>query len=74
MGHKKDNDMLRTLRQLDYLQWETAKELGREAPHLNPPETNRADRRRVKGMVKRAERALAAEGNRKARLHLNDGF
>jgi|GEM_PF-4710952 hypothetical protein len=30
MSHKKDNDRLRTERQLDKLRWETAKELGLE--------------------------------------------
>ncbi|MEW6572027.1 MAG: hypothetical protein AB1374_00085 [Bacillota bacterium] len=30
MGHKKDNEKLRTRRQLDRLKWETAKELGLE--------------------------------------------
>lgn len=30
MGHKKDNDLLRTLRQHDRLNWELSRELGIE--------------------------------------------
>ncbi|MDA8096813.1 MAG: small, acid-soluble spore protein, alpha/beta type [Clostridia bacterium] len=38
MSHKKDNDRLRTERQLDKLKWETAKELGLEDDLSNPGE------------------------------------
>lgn len=36
MSHKKDNDRLRTQRQLDKLKWETANELGLKDERSEP--------------------------------------
>ncbi|MEW5762256.1 MAG: small acid-soluble spore protein [Bacillota bacterium] len=78
MGHKKDNDELRTVRQLDALQWETAKELGLEdeitlaGAKLNPDNLGIKGRKARKRAVKPGEEALADEGVRKTELHLHD--
>lgn len=77
MGHKKDNEKLRTRRQLDRLKWETAKELGLEEGAGPAGEELEPDNRRVqdeKGAVKRGEEALAEEGKRKAELNLTGVF
>ncbi|SMB99872.1 Small, acid-soluble spore protein, alpha/beta type [Thermanaeromonas toyohensis ToBE] len=78
MGHKKDNDRLRTERQLDKLKWETAKELGLEddlanaGEELTVREAGKIGGNMVRKLVKAGERALAEEGDRKARLNLQD--
>lgn len=78
MGHKKDNDRLRTERQLDRLKWETAKELGLEDDLANPGEeltvreAGKIGGNMVRKLVKAGEEALAEEGDRKARLNLQD--
>lgn len=78
MGHKKDNDQLRTERQLDKLKWETAKELGLDddlanaGDELTTWEAGKIGGNMVRKLVKAGEKALAEEGNRKARLNLKD--
>ncbi|AEG16253.1 small acid-soluble spore protein alpha/beta type [Desulfofundulus kuznetsovii DSM 6115] len=80
MGHKKDNDKLRTERQLDRLKWETAKELGLEddlanaGDELTVREAGKIGGNMVRKLVKAGEEALAEEGDRKARLNLQDDF
>ncbi|NHM27248.1 alpha/beta-type small acid-soluble spore protein [Desulfofundulus sp. TPOSR] len=80
MGHKKDNDKLRTERQLDRLKWETAKELGLEddlanaGDELTVREAGKIGGNMVRKLVKAGEEALAEEGDRKARMNLQDGF
>lgn len=80
MGHKKDNDKLRTERQLDRLKWETAKELGLEddlanaGDELTVREAGKIGGNMVRKLVKAGEEALAEEGDRKARLNLPDDF
>lgn len=80
MGHKKDNDELRTVRHLDALQWETAKELGLEeditlaGKKLNPDALGIKGRKARRRAVKRGEQALQDEGARKTELHLHDGW
>jgi len=76
MGHKKDNDKLRTERQLDRLKWETAKELGLEddlanaGDELTVREAGKIGGNMVRKLVKAGEEALAEEGDRKALLNL----
>ncbi|MBE3572225.1 MAG: small, acid-soluble spore protein, alpha/beta type [Moorella humiferrea] len=78
MGHKKDNDQLRTERQLDKLKWETAKELGLDddlddaGDELTTREAGKIGGNMVRKLVKAGEKALAEEGDRKARLNLKD--
>lgn len=78
MGHKKDNDQLRTERQLDSLKWETAKELGLDddlanaGDELTTREAGKIGGNMVRKLVKAGEEALAEEGERKARLNLKD--
>ncbi|KYH32940.1 alpha/beta-type small acid-soluble spore protein [Neomoorella mulderi] len=78
MGHKKDNDRLRTERQLEKLKWETAKELGLDDDLANPGdelttrEAGKIGGNMVRKLVKAGEKALAGEGDRKARLNLQD--
>ncbi|PRR74751.1 alpha/beta-type small acid-soluble spore protein [Neomoorella humiferrea] len=78
MGHKKDNDQLRTERQLDKLKWETAKELGLDddlanaGNELTTREAGKIGGNMVRKLVKSGEKALAEEGDRKARLNLKD--
>ncbi|CEP66247.1 Small acid-soluble spore protein,alpha/beta-type [Moorella glycerini] len=78
MGHKKDNDRLRTERQLDKLKWETAKELGLDddlasaGDELTTREAGKIGGNMVRKLVKAGEKALAGEGDRKARLNLQD--
>ncbi|WP_258359155.1 alpha/beta-type small acid-soluble spore protein [Moorella sulfitireducens (nom. illeg.)] len=78
MSHKKDNDRLRTERQLDKLKWETAKELGLEddlgnaGDELTTGEAGKIGGNMVRKLVKAGEKALAEEGERKARLNLQD--
>ncbi|MGI6285565.1 alpha/beta-type small acid-soluble spore protein [Neomoorella humiferrea] len=78
MGHKKDNDQLRTERQLDKLKWETAKELGLDddlanaGNELTTREAGKIGGNMVRKLVKAGEKALAEEGDRKARLNLKD--
>ncbi|MGB9804178.1 small, acid-soluble spore protein, alpha/beta type [Desulfofundulus sp.] len=80
MGHKKDNDRLRTERQLDRLKWETARELGLEddlanaGDELTVREAGKIGGNMVRKLVKAGEEALAEEGDRKARLNLQDDF
>ncbi|MCS5697333.1 MULTISPECIES: alpha/beta-type small acid-soluble spore protein [Desulfofundulus] len=80
MGHKKDNDKLRTERQLDRLKWETAKELGLEddlanaGDELTVREAGKIGGNMVRKLVKAGEEALAEEGDRKALLNLKDDF
>lgn len=80
MGHKKDNDKLRTERQLDRLKWETAKELGLEddlanaGDELTVREAGKIGGNMVRKLVKAEEEALAEEGDRKALLNLKDDF
>lgn len=66
MGHKKDNDILRTIRQHDRLNWEFSKELGIEG---NPEKGIPGG---LKEKVKTQELLLAREGKRKAEANLND--
>ncbi|WP_338823238.1 hypothetical protein MHOCP_14570 [Moorella humiferrea] len=78
MSHKKDNDRLRTERQLDKLKWETTKELGLEddlanaGEELTTREAGKIGGNMVRKLVKAGEKALAEEGDRKARLNLED--
>lgn len=78
MSHKKDNDQLRTERQLDSLKWETAKELGLDddlanaGDELTTREAGKIGGNMVRKLVKAGEEALAEEGERKARLNLKD--
>ncbi len=80
MGLKKDNDKLRTERQLDRLKWETTRELGLEddlanaGDELTVREAGKIGGNMVRKLVKAGEEALAVEGNRKARLNLQDDF
>ncbi|ABZ85327.1 hypothetical protein HM1_2798 [Heliomicrobium modesticaldum Ice1] len=76
MSHKKENDDLRTHRQIDRLQWETAKEMGANEPLDNNVELGMArdglETYVRQQMVETAERALAEEGERKAALNEKD--
>lgn len=77
MSHKKDNDQLRTKNQMDQLKYETAKELGLENDLSDPDELSVREAGKIGGnmtkkLVKAGERALADEGDRKARLNLKD--
>lgn len=78
MGHKKNNERLRTQNQLDKLKWETAKELGLEndlseaGNRLSAKEAGRIGGNMTKKLVKAGERALYEEGGRKAAQHLDD--
>jgi len=78
MSHKKNNDALRTEDQLDRLKWETAKELGLEddlanaGEELTVREAGKIGGNMVRKLVKAGEKALAKEGDRKARLNLQD--
>ncbi|HAG06793.1 MAG: Small acid-soluble spore protein alpha/beta type [Clostridia bacterium 62_21] len=80
MGHKKDNDELRTARHLDTLQWETAKELGLEkdvtlaGEKLDPQNLGIKGSKARRQVVKLGEEALQDEGARKTELNLNDGW
>lgn len=75
---KKDNDKMRTQNQMDKLKWETAKELGLEDDLSNPGdeltvrETGKIGGNMTKKLVKEGEKALEEEGDRKARLNLQD--
>ncbi|WP_406676274.1 small, acid-soluble spore protein, alpha/beta type [Neomoorella carbonis] len=78
MSPKKDNDRLRTERQLDKLKWETAKELGLDddlanaGEELTTREAGKIGGNMVRKLVKAGEKALAVEGDRKTRLNLQD--
>ncbi|MGB9662082.1 MAG: small, acid-soluble spore protein, alpha/beta type [Moorellaceae bacterium] len=78
MVHKKNNDQLRTESHLDRLKWETAKELGLDddlahaGEELTVREAGKIGGHMVRKLVKAGEKALAEEGDRKARLNLED--
>ncbi|MGB9866962.1 MAG: small, acid-soluble spore protein, alpha/beta type [Bacillota bacterium] len=77
MSHKKDNDSLRTERQLDKLKWETAKQLGLDDDLSDPDqltvrEAGKIGGNMVRKLVKQGERAIAAEGDRIAQANIND--
>lgn len=77
MSHKKENDQLRTERQLDYLKWETARELGQDdlsnaENQLGLEEMGWTDSGETRSMVKAAEETLSKEGGRKAQRNLHD--
>ncbi|OAT80440.1 spore protein alpha/beta [Desulfotomaculum copahuensis] len=77
MSHKKENDQLRTERQLDYLKWETARELGQDdlsnaESQLGLEETGWTDSAETRSLSKEAEEALAEEGGHKAERNLHD--
>lgn len=78
LGHKKNNDRLRTQNQLDKLKWETAKELGLEnelsesGGQLSAKEAGRIGGNMTRKLVKAGERALYEEGGRKAVRNLED--
>ncbi|MDN5348488.1 MAG: small acid-soluble spore protein [Clostridia bacterium] len=78
MGHKKDNDTLRSKRHLERLKWETAKELGLEddladaGDELTVREAGKIGGNMVRKMIKAGEKALEEEGDRKARLNIKD--
>lgn len=72
MGRKKNNDRLRTLRQLDRLKWETAEHLGladdmKDPDELSVREAGKVGGQMVKRLVKKGEEAIAREGVRKTR-------
>jgi len=76
MTHKKDNDALRTQNQMDKLKWETAKEFGLDddlaggGDQLTVREAGKIGGNMTKKLVQAGEKALAEEGDRKARLNL----
>ncbi len=75
MGRKKNNDRLRTARQLDRLKWETAEQLGLNDDLRNPDELTVREAGKVGGqmtkkLVKQGERTLAKESARKAEKNL----
>ncbi|MBC9783971.1 small acid-soluble spore protein [Heliobacterium chlorum] len=76
MSHKKGNDHLRTHRQISRLKWETAKEMGVNSPLDNSVEVglrrDGCETNLREQMVEFAEAALQEEGDRKARLNLQD--
>ncbi|MDI6709251.1 MAG: small acid-soluble spore protein [Bacillota bacterium] len=77
MSHKKDFDRLRTLRQYDYLQWETAKEMGladenKSVNGIVPPSQAPDPGRGPAALVEAGEEALAREGRCKAEANLAD--
>ncbi len=78
MGRKKNNDNLRTNRQLDRLKWETARELGLEedlsigGDELSVREAGKIGGNMTRKLVKKGEEALAEEGDHKANLNLKD--
>jgi len=78
VSHKKDNDRLRTQRQLDKLKWETANELGLKddlstlGNALTLGDADKIGGNTTKKLVKAGERAIAEEGDRKARLNLKE--
>lgn len=69
---------MRSERQLDHLKWETAKELGLDDDLANPGdeltarEAGKIGGNMVRKLVKAGEKAMAEEGDRKARLNLHD--
>lgn len=66
MRHKKEYETLRTARQMDRLQWETAKEAGLQdgefGVEITPEEIGVA---RMRDLVKTQEEALRHESTRK---------
>ncbi|MTI85176.1 MAG: small acid-soluble spore protein [Firmicutes bacterium] len=72
MSHKKDNDKLRTVRLMDALNWETAKELGLEETGVSLGKTVQEREGNFDEVVDRAEDAVVEEGDRKTRLNLKD--
>ncbi|MDI7246258.1 MAG: small, acid-soluble spore protein, alpha/beta type [Bacillota bacterium] len=71
MGRKKNNDRLRTLRQVDRLKWETAEQLGladdmKDADELSVREAGKVGGQMVRKLVKKGEEAIAKESARKA--------
>lgn len=77
MSHKKDNDILRTERQLDKLKWETAQQLGLDDDLTDPDrlsvrEAGKIGGNMVRKLVKEGERAIARESGRIAQANIDD--
>lgn len=77
MSHKKDNDILRTERQLDKLKWETAQQLGLDDDLADPDrlsvrEAGKIGGNMVRKLVKEGERAIARESGRIAQANIDD--
>jgi hypothetical protein len=75
LGRKKNNDRLRTLRQLDRLKWETAEHLGLaddvgRPRELTAREAGKLGDQVAKRSVKQGEQAIRREGARKAEKNL----
>ncbi|MGE5584995.1 MAG: small, acid-soluble spore protein, alpha/beta type [Bacillota bacterium] len=75
MGRKKNNDRLRTLRQVDRLKWETAEQLGlvddmKDADELSVREAGKVGGQMVRKLVKKGEEAIAKESARKVERNL----
>jgi len=71
LGHKKDNDKLRTVRLMDALEWESAKEFGLEEGM--PPESKKLQEEgNLDEAADRVQDALIEEGDRKTYLNLKD--
>ncbi|MGE5574258.1 MAG: small, acid-soluble spore protein, alpha/beta type [Bacteroidota bacterium] len=75
MGRKKNNDRLRTLRQVDRLKWETAEQLGlvddmKDADELSVREAGKVGGQMVRKLVKKGEEAIAKENARKVERNL----
>ncbi|MGE5587458.1 MAG: small, acid-soluble spore protein, alpha/beta type [Clostridia bacterium] len=75
MGRKKNNDRLRTLRQLDRLKWETAERLGLADDMKNPDEltvreAGKVGGQMVKRLVKKGEEVIERESARNAEKNL----
>jgi Small, acid-soluble spore proteins, alpha/beta type. len=77
MGRKKDNDDLRTRRQLDELKWQTAQQLGldddlKDPDELSVREAGKIGGNMVKKLIKKGEEAIANGGGRIARENIAD--
>ena len=75
MGRKRNNDRLRTLRQLDRLKWETAEQLGlsddmKDPDELSVREAGKVGGQMVKKLVKKGEEAIVEESAGKADKNL----
>ncbi len=75
VGRKRNNDRLRTLRQLDRLKWETAEQLGlsddmKDPDELSVREAGKVGGQMVKKLVKKGEEAIVEESAGKADKNL----
>lgn len=77
MSRKKDNDDLRSRRQLEKLKWETAQQLGldddlKDPDELSVREAGKIGGNMVRKLIKKGEEAIAEEGGRIAQENIRD--